>query len=311
MRDDDVGRVASAGGRRPRHGSGSGRDRRARRSRRRSSRASASVTAHSRPPASSTSAGSPARTSSSVARAARGEQRGELGRRAAVPASSAATTGALRLPARRSDDADLPVTRRVADDAEHVVDQLERHAQLRRRTRPGRATTSAAAPGGARRRSRPSRPAARRSCRPPCRRTSSSVDVGAAARERGRRDCPPISRWVARSRCGSAAAAVRRRRAAAPRWPRSSIALPARMASPSPNTTQPVGRCRRSTSRSMTSSCSSEKLCTSSTATAPGTPRRRVAAPAVGPRAAPAPGACALPPRVRRGRRRRRHQPSW
>ena len=52
-----------------------------------------------------------------------------------------------------------------------------------------------------------------------------------------------------------------------------SSASPARMAAPTPCTVQAVGRCRRSVSPSMMSSCSNEKLCTSSTATAAGTPR--------------------------------------
>ena len=45
------------------------------------------------------------------------------------------------------------------------------------------------------------------------------------------------------------------------------------MAAPTPNTVQAVGRCLRSVSLSMMSSCSREKLCTSSTATAAVTPR--------------------------------------
>ncbi len=52
------------------------------------------------------------------------------------------------------------------------------------------------------------------------------------------------------------------------------MASPAMMASAMPKTVQAVGRCRRVVSRSMTSSCSSVKLCTSSTATAARTGRR-------------------------------------
>ena len=78
------------------------------------------------------------------------------------------------------------------------------------------------------------------------------------------------------------AASARPRRAAPPGASASSStssasvssASPAMMASPTPNSAHTVGRCRRSRSPSMMSSCSSEKLCTSSTATAPGTPRR-------------------------------------
>ena len=55
-------------------------------------------------------------------------------------------------------------------------------------------------------------------------------------------------------------------------------ASPAMIASPTPNSAHTVGRCRRSRSPSITSSCSSEKLWTSSTATAPRHAHRRARA---------------------------------
>ena len=53
-----------------------------------------------------------------------------------------------------------------------------------------------------------------------------------------------------------------------------SIASPARIAGPAPNTAHAVNRFRRVRSSSITSSCSNEKLCTNSTATPAGTASR-------------------------------------
>ena len=71
---------------------------------------------------------------------------------------------------------------------------------------------------------------------------------------------------------------------------------------PTPKTVQAVGRCRRSMSPSMMSSCSKEKLCTSSTATAvrAGGGAARAWRPAPSPTAAPALAAAPCP-RCRRG----------
>ena len=128
------------------------------------------------------------------------------------------------------------------------------------RCRPGADGTDAAGAGHQRGRlvRRPSpgtrpgrrRPASRRPGRRPARRSA------AAPRDRQR---------AAHAPCGPLSSSSRS-------WARASSASPARMAGPTPNTVQAVGRCRRSVSPSMMSSCSSEKLCTSSTATAAGTP---------------------------------------
>src|SRR5690349_4904233 len=85
--------------------------------------------------------------------------------------------------------------------------------------------------------------------------------------------CPAISRCTAVERQRAAhrppgAASSKSRSLAS-----ASIPSPARIAAPTPKTVHAVGRCRRSVSPSMMSSCSSEKLCTSSTATAALTPR--------------------------------------
>ncbi len=88
------------------------------------------------------------------------------------------------------------------------------------------------------------------------------------------------------------------------------MASPARMASVVPNTRQAVGRWRRVSSRSMTSSWSRVKLCTSSTAAAAaaaslGVPPRAWAA------ARTRAGRIALPAGAAAGVPSASHQPKW
>ena len=121
--------------------------------------------------------------------------------------------------------------------------------------------------------------------------------------------------WPAISRCTAATGSGPPRRpagrsASRMSWARHSRASPARMAAPTPNTVHAVGRCRRSVSPSMMSSCSSEKLCTNSTAAAAATPRS-AGAPAARADSRARAGRRALPPlaRPRWARRRRRRSP--
>ena len=141
---------------------------------------------------------------------------------------------------------------------------------------PSASTGAAAAPASTRaERARHTR-AARRSCRPPSPRTRPSVTSPRASKARSSA-CPAII--------------VRRRRRAARAGARGAPGRPAASSSdlhgegraarrrrgspwPAPNTAHTVGRWRRSRSPSIRSSWISEKLCTSSTATAPGTPTR-------------------------------------
>ena len=119
---------------------------------------------------------------------------------------------------------------------------------------------------------------------------------------RSRRSKARSAPWPEISRCTAAARQRGRPEPpagpgppAAGRWPGAGSASPARMAGPTPKTVHAVGRCRRSVSPSMMSSCSSEKLCTSSTATAAGTARSG-GAPAARADSSASAGRSALPP---------------
>ena len=200
---------------------------------------------------------------------------------------------------------------RVAPDAQQVVDQLERQPPGAARASRSASTTSAGRAGQHRADAAAGRPAARRSCRRPCRRHSSRPTLGRASRRRGPRPArgpapgwPTISSRVAAAACGESASSSTS--AARP-----SIASPVRIAHDSPHSAHTVRRCRRSTSPSMTSSCSSEKLCTSSTATAPGTRDLGGPRPAARPTAAPARAGRPCPPPSGRGEPSASVQPRW
>src|SRR6266702_2284180 len=107
--------------------------------------------------------------------------------------------------------------------------------------------------------------------------------------------CPPISRSTAADRQRAAQAPLRVSSSSSRSWASARSPSPARMAAPTPNTVQAVGRCLRSVSLSMMSSCSREKLCTSSTATAAVTPRSG-GAPAARAESRASAGRSALPP---------------
>ena len=235
---------------------------------------------------------------------------------ASVPLVSAATTGSDFFLARRSEPDRLAGHVRRAPDAQQVVDELEGQAERARRTPRG---SCASARRGARRRWRrccTRRPSAPRSCRPPSRRHSSSVTSS-----RRSNPGPRSGRRSAADRGGQAARAAQTPYggvSSSRSWARASSASPARIAGPTPNTVHAVGRCRRSVSPSMMSSCSSEKLCTSSTATAAGTARSGAAptaradssaSAAAAPCRAPRGAGCRRRPASRGGRRRRSRTP--
>ena len=202
----------------------------------------------------------------------RRSQPAQLGAGGAAVRRARSVTGSDFLRARRSEHDRLAGDRRVAPDAEQVVDELERQPELaaeRRQRGDGgsAARRPATAPIAAR-----ARRAARRSCRPPCpgtRRASTSSRVsnarscdlaadqlaGAPASSRAARPrpaAPALEQHLVRQREQRVAGQDRRRRAARP--------------------PTPCGGAGARSSPSIRSSCSSEKLCTSSTATAPGTP---------------------------------------
>jgi hypothetical protein len=107
--------------------------------------------------------------------------------------------------------------------------------------------------------------------------------------------CPVISRSVASVRCLAARGPVSPGASSSTSSASASSASPARIAIAGPNTFQEVGRWRRSSSPSIRSSWSREKLWTSSTATAPGSATSASAATASAESTASA-GRTALPP---------------
>ena len=229
------------------------------------------------------------------ARSARSSRR-SLHRRA-LPART--TTGSVFFCWRRSLQTGLPVTAGLAPDAEQVVDGLEREAEVaavrRRAPRPPRRGHRPAARrcDAAQASSAPVLPAsmAMHSSRETSSRVSNAMSTA----------WPAIIALVAAASADAAAGATGRAGVEQDLRARASRrASPAMMASPTPNSAHTVGRCRRSRSSSMTSSWSSEKLWTSSMATAPGTPDRGRRARAPRPRAS----------RARAGRPCRRRPPT-
>ena len=202
-------------------------------------------------------------------RAARRRAGPASSRPAAVPDCRAATTGMLRLPARRSDDADFPVTCGSPTMPSTSSTSWKARPTSRPYSASGPATSSPA-------------PAARApiavaheisaAVLPPSMRSTSSSVASRLVLEREVLRLPADQVLHGGHQVRQHGAASAGRRAAAPRWPRSASRCRPGSSGPSPKTTHPVGRCRRSVSRSMMSSCSSEKLCTSSTATPAGTP---------------------------------------
>ena len=255
----------------------------------------ASASAHSRPPACS--------TSSAAAQQVVLAQRRRAGR-AARPAP-----GRPRAAGQRGDDRQrlLPGPQvgahRLAGhlgrapDAEQVVGELEGQADVGAERRSAPMASSAGAPtqmapmlhaqassgGGLVRRPSPgTRPASRRR----------------GARTPGRRPGRAISRVHGGGQAAGRPDALRGRVLEQHLVGQASSASPARIAAPTPNTAHTVGRCRRSVSPSMMSSCSSEKLCTSSTATAAGDAALGRRPGGLARTAAPAPGAAPCRPAV-------------
>ena len=218
-----------------------------------------------------------------------------------VPLVSAATTGSDFLRARRSARTGLPVT--------SGAPQMPSRSSVSWNASPTCAPNPArpiASVGGAPRCTAPMLQAHAISAAvlsPAISRHSASVTSSRFSKARSE-PCPPISRCTAADRHRAAHAPCGVPSSSSRSWASASSASPARMAAPTPNTVQAVGRCLRSVSPSMMSSCSSEKLCTSSTATAAVTPRSG-GAPAARADSSASAGRSALPPlapgRVARG----------
>src|SRR5580704_10702348 len=232
------------------------------------SSASASVSAHCLPPAATIRSAARIRSSSesgrgSVSRACRSAASG-------VPLVSAATTGSDFLRARRSARTGLPVTSGAPQMPSRS--SVSWNASPTCAPNPARAIASV---GGAPRCTAPMLQAHAISAAvlsPAMSRHSASVTLSRFSKARSE-PCPPISRCTAADRHRAAHAPCGLLSSSSMSWASASSASPARMAAPTPNTVQAVGRCLRSVSLSMMSSCSREKLCTSSTATAAVTPR--------------------------------------
>src|SRR5271166_930554 len=230
--------------------------------------ASASVSAQSLPPAATTRSAartrSPSLSGSGLVRSARSSAASR------VPLLSAATTGSDFFRARRSARTGLPVT--------SGAPQMPSRSSVSWNASPTCAPNPArliASVGGAPRCTALMLQAQAISAAvlsPAMSRHSASVTSSRFSKARSE-PWPPISRCTAADRHRAAHAPCGWPSSSSRSWASASSASPARMAAPTPNTVQAVGRCLRSVSLSMMSSCSREKLCTSSTATAAVTPR--------------------------------------
>ena len=230
--------------------------------------ASASDSAQSLPPAATTR--SAARTRSASVSASGVVSRARSSAASGWPLFSAATTGSDFFLARRSARTGLPVT--------SGAPQMPSRSSVSWNASPTCAPNPASAMasvGGAPRCTAPMLQAQAISAAvlsPAMSRHSARVTSSRFSKARSA-PCPPISRRTAADRQRAAQAPLRVSSSSSRSWASARSPSPARMAAPTPNTVQAVGRCLRSVSLSMMSSCSREKLCTSSTATAAVTPR--------------------------------------